>query len=180
MNQTCPADDLDFMCPQCGLVLLRPLQERESHDLERHSDCTPSLHSSDTGESVESLGEGRVYRKAPVSYFSHGRRIMLRVWRYTIGKEEACAEECTCDHHYIYGQYKGFHKLGIKSTCLYCESTIEAGILYGGYEAETDRFHWKEFTFHHCLGECGLPAPFPGRTSRQWRATIDEPIFKIP
>ena len=99
MKQTCPADDLDFLCPQCGLV---------------------------------------------------------------------------------YGQYKGFFKLGIKSTCLHCTSSIEAGVLYGGYDAERDRFYWKEFTFHHYLGECGLPGPFPGRTSRQWQATIDEPIFKIP
>ena len=78
MKQTCPADDLDFLCPQCGLVLLQPLREHDLH-LERHSDCTPSLHSSDSGESVESLGEGRVYRKAPISYFTHGSRIMLGV-----------------------------------------------------------------------------------------------------
>ena len=193
MHQAGPADHLDFLCPQCGLVLLRPLRERESHDLERHSDCTPSLHSSDTGESVESLGEGRVYRKAPVSSFTHGRRIMLGVSRHPNmlpdyasddeemrrEREQARTEECTCDLP-VYGRYKGFFKLGIKSTCLYCASTIEAGVLYGGYEAETDRFYWKEFTFHHYLGECGLPGSFPGRTSRQWQATIDEPTFKIP
>ena len=51
---------------------------------------------------------------------------------------------------------------------------------YGGYEAETKRFYLKEFTFHHYLGECGLPGPFPGRTSRQWQATIDEPILNMP
>ena len=79
MHKTCPADDLDFLCPQCGLVLLGPLRERDSLDLERHGDCTPSLHSSDTGTSVESLGEGRVYRTAPVSWFTHGKRIMLGV-----------------------------------------------------------------------------------------------------
>ena len=44
MHQACPADHLDFLCPQCGLVLLRPLRERESHDLERHSDCASSPH----------------------------------------------------------------------------------------------------------------------------------------
>ena len=74
----CAADYLDFLCPQCGLVLLQPLREHDSH-LERHSGCTQSTHSSDTGESVESLGEGRVYRKAPVGYFTHGSRIMLGV-----------------------------------------------------------------------------------------------------
>ena len=58
MRQTCPADDLDFLCPQCGSVLLAPLREHDSLDLERHSDYTPSLHSSDTSESVESLREG--------------------------------------------------------------------------------------------------------------------------
>ena len=79
MNQTCPAYDLDFLCPQCGLVLVRPLRERDSHDLERHGDSTPSLQSSDTGESVESLGEGRMYRTAPVRCFTHGKRIMLGV-----------------------------------------------------------------------------------------------------
>ena len=193
MHKTCPADDLDFLCPQCGLVLLGPLRERDSLDLERHGDCAPSLHSSDTGASVESLGEGRVYRTAPVSWFTHGKRIMLGVSRHPNmlpdyasddeevrrEKEQARTEECTCDLP-VYGQYKGFFKLGIKSTCLYCASTIETGVLYGGYEAETDRFYWKEFTFHHYLGECGLPGSFPGRTSRQWQATIDEPIFKIP
>ena len=56
MKQTCPEDKLDFLCPQCGLVLLQPSREHDSH-LERHSDCTESTHSSDTGESVESLGE---------------------------------------------------------------------------------------------------------------------------
>ena len=76
VRQTCTDDELICLCPQCGLVLLRPLRERDSHDLERHGDCTSSLHSSDTGESVESLGEGRVHRKAPVSYFTHGIRIM--------------------------------------------------------------------------------------------------------
>ena len=80
MKQTCPADDLDFLCPQCGLVLLQPLREHEH--LERRSDCTESSHSSDTGESVESLGEGRVYRKAPVSSFTHGWRIMLGASRH--------------------------------------------------------------------------------------------------
>ena len=54
-------------------------------------------------------------------------------------KEQARTEKCTCDLP-VYGQYKGFLKLGIKSTCLYCASTIETGVLYGGYEAETDRF----------------------------------------
>ena len=78
------------------------------------------------------------------------------------------------------GQYKGFFKLGIKSTCKHCTSSIEAGVLYGGYDAERDCVYWKEFTFHHCLGECGLTGPFPGRTSRQWQASIDEPIFKTP
>ena len=98
-----------------------------------------------------------------------------------IGRERADArtEECTCDLP-TYGRYKGFFKLGIKSTCMHCTSSIEAGVLYGGYDAERDRFYWKEFTFHHCLGECGLPGPFPGRTSRQWQASIDEPIFKTP
>ena len=91
-------------------------------------------------------------------------------------KEQARTEKCTCDLP-VYGHYKGFLELGIMSTCLYCASTIETGVLYGGYEAETDRFYWKEFTFHHYLGECGLPSSFPGRTSRQWQATIDEPIF---
>ena len=94
-------------------------------------------------------------------------------------REHARTEECTCDLP-GYGQYKGFFKLGIKSTCKHCTSSIEAGVLYGGYDAERDRFYWKEFTFHHCLGECGLPGPFPGRTSRQWQASIDEPIFKTP
>ena len=190
MHQACPADHLDFLCPQCGLVLLRPLRER---DLEMHSASDSSPHSSDTGESVESLGDGRVYRKAPVSSFTHGWRIMLGASRHPNmlpdyasddeemkrKREQARTEECTCDLP-VYGQYKGFFKLGIKATCLYCASTIEAGVLYGGYEAETDRFYWKEFTFHHYLGECGLPGSFPGRTSRQWQATIDEPIFKIP
>ena len=192
MKQTSPADYLDFLCPQCGLVLLQPLREHDSH-LERHSDCTQSIHSSDTGESVESLGEGRVYRKVPVSYFTHGSRIMLGVSHHPNmlpdyasdneemrrEREQARTEECTCDLP-VYGQYKGFFKLGIKSTCKHCTSSIEAGVLYGGYDAERDRFYWKEFTFHHCLGECGLPGPFPGRTSRQWQASIDEPIFKTP
>jgi hypothetical protein len=35
-------------------------------------------------------------------------------------------------------------------------------VLYGGYDAERDRLYWKEFTFHHYLGECGLPGPFLG------------------
>ena len=192
MKQTCAADYLDFLCPQCGLVLFQPLRERDSH-LERHSDCTQSIHSSDTGESVESLGEGRVYRKAPVGYFTHGSRIMLGVSHHPnmltdhasddeeMRRERAHArtEECTCDLP-THGLYKGFFKLGIKSTCKHCTSSIEAGVLYGGYDAERDRFYWKEFTFHHCLGECGLPGPFPGRTSRQWQASIDEPIFKTP
>ena len=192
MKQICAADYLDFLCPQCGLVLLQPLREHDSH-LERHSDCTQSTHSSDTGESVESLGEGRVYRKAPVGYFTHGSRIMLGVSHHPnmltdhasddeeMRRERAHArtEECTCDLP-TYGLYKGFFKLGIKSTCKHCTSSIEAGVLYGGYDAERDRFYWKEFTFHHCLGECGLPGPFPGRTSRQWQASIDEPIFKTP
>ena len=55
------------------------------------------------------------------------------------GVSELSAQKCTCDLP-VYGQYKGFLKLGIKSTCLYCASTIETGMLYGGYEAETDRF----------------------------------------
>jgi len=54
-------------------------------------------------------------------------------------KEQARTEKCTCDLP-VYGHYKGFLELGIKSTCLYCASTIETGVLYGGYEAETDRF----------------------------------------
>ena len=192
MKQTCPEDYLDFLCPHCGLVLLQPLREHDSH-LERHSDCTQSIHSSDTGESLESLREGRVYRKVPVSYFTHGSRIMLGVSHHPNmlpdyasdneemrrEREQARTEECTCDLP-VYGQYKGFFKLGIKSTCKHCTSSIEAGVLYGGYDAGTDRFYWKEFTFHHCLGECGLPGPFPGRTSRQWQASIDEPILKTP
>ena len=40
---------------------------------------------------------------------------------------------------WIHGQYKGFFKLGIKSTCLHCTSSIEAGVLYGGYDAERAR-----------------------------------------
>ena len=161
MKQTCAADYLDFLCPQCGLVLLQPLREHDSH-LERHSDCTQSTHRSDTGESVESLGEGRVYRKAPVGYFTHGSRIMLGVSHHPnmltdhasddeeMRRERAHArtEECTCDLP-TYGLYKGFFKLGIKSTCKHCTSSIEAGVLYGGYDAERDRFYWKEFTFHH-------------------------------
>ena len=190
MKQTCPADDLDFLCPQCGLVLLQPLRERHLH-LEKHSDCTQSIHSSDTDESAVSLGEGRVYRKVPVSYFTHGSRIMLGVCDHPNmlpdyasdneemrrEREQARTEECTCDLP-VYGQYKGFFRLGIKSTCKHCTSSIEAGVLYGGYDAERDRFYWKEFTFHHCLGECGLPGPFLGRTRRQWQAAIGEPIFK--
>jgi hypothetical protein len=134
-----------------------------------------------------------VYRKAPVSYFTHGSRIMLGVSHHPNmlpdhasdneemrrEREQARTEECTCDLP-DYGQYKGFFKLGIKSTCLHCTSSIEAGVLYGGYDAERDRFYWKEFTFHHDLGECGLPGPFPGRTSRQWQATIEESICKTP
>ena len=126
---------------------------------------------------------------APVSYFTHGSRIMLCASHYPSmlpehaseemrrEREQARTEECTCDLS-VYGQYKGFFKLGIKSTCLHCTSSIGAGVLYGGYDAKRDLFYCKEFTFHHYLGECGLP--FPGRTSRQWQATIDEPIFKTP
>ena len=152
MKQTCPQDYLDFLCPHCGLVLLQPLREHDSH-LERHSDCTQSIHSSDTGESVESLGEGRVYRKVPVSYFTHGSRIMLDVSHHPNmlpdyasdneemrrEREQARTEECSCDLP-VYGQYKGFFKLGIKSTCQHCTSSIDAGVLYGGYDAGTDRF----------------------------------------
>ena len=133
MCQAGPADELDFLCPQCGLVLLRPLREQESRDLGRNSDCASSLHSSDTGESVESLGEGRVSRNAPVSYFTHGRRIMQRVSHHPNmvpdcasdpeeirhEKELARTEECTCDIP-LYGEHKAFFKLGIKSTCLLC------------------------------------------------------------
>ena len=62
-----------------------------------------------------------------------------------------------------------------------CQCIRDATVpCYGGYDAERDRIYWKEFTFHHCLGECGLPGPFPGRTGRQWQATIDEPIYKTP
>ena len=142
----CAADYLDFLCPQCGLVLLPPLREHDSH-LDRHSDCTQSTHSSDTGESVESLGEGRVYRKAPVGYFTHGSRIMLGVSHHPNmltdhasddeemrrEREQARTEECTCDLP-VHGLYKGFFKLGIKSTCKHCTSSIEAGVLYGGYD----------------------------------------------
>ena len=71
------AGGLDFLCPQCGLVLKRPLRERDALDLERHSDCTQSTHSSDTGDSVQSLfGTGRVFFTDPVGYFTHGYRIM--------------------------------------------------------------------------------------------------------
>ena len=55
-------------------------------------------------------------------------------------REQAQTEECICGLP-VHGQYKGFFKLGIKSTCLYCASTIETGVLYGSYEAETDRFY---------------------------------------
>ena len=146
MKQTCPEDKLDFLCPQCGLVLLQPSREHDSH-LERHSDCSESSHSSDTGESVESLGEGRVYRNVPLSYFTHGWRIMRAVSRHpnllledpllqsTGEREQARTAECTCDLP-TYGQYKGLFKLGIKSTCMHCTSSIEAGVLYGGYDAE--------------------------------------------
>ena len=103
----------------------------------------------------------------------------VRCYRARVKREQARTAECICDLP-TYGQYKGFFKLGIKSTCMHCTSSIEAGVLYGGYDAERDRFYWKEFTFHHCLGECGLPGPFPGRTSRQWQASIDEAIFKTP
>ena len=80
LQSTGPADDLDLLCPQCGLVLLKLLRERDLHDLEKGSDWSSSVHTSATGESVESLGEGRVDRKAPVSWFTHGRRIMLGVY----------------------------------------------------------------------------------------------------
>ena len=45
-------------------------------------------------------------------------------------------------------------------------------MLYGGYQEEADRFYWKELTFHHYAGECGLPGAFPGRTSRQRMALM--------
>ena len=94
-------------------------------------------------------------------------------------RAQARTEECVCDLP-VYGQYRFFFfKLGMKSTCLQCASTIEVGVLYGGYEENTDSFAWKVLTFHHHLGECGLPGPFPGRTSRLLMAAIEEPIFKI-
>ena len=39
MKQTCPEDDLDFLCPQCGLVLLQPY--RRAHRACRSSRSTP-------------------------------------------------------------------------------------------------------------------------------------------
>jgi hypothetical protein len=94
-------------------------------------------------------------------------------------REQARTAECDCPLP-VYGMLTGFFKIGVRSTCKHCASTIETGVLYGGYEEETDRFYWKELTFHHYSDECGLPGPFPGRTSRQWMAAIDEPIFKTP
>ena len=57
-------------------------------------------------ESVESLGEGRVHRKAPVSYYTHGRRIMLGVSHHpnmlpdydrddSVCETSAATEHCT-------------------------------------------------------------------------------------
>ena len=75
---------------------------------------------------------------------------------------------------------RGFYRIGIKSTCFYCPSTIEAGELYGGNDCELDRFYWKQITFYHSGDTCGLPGPFPGRTSRQWLAAMDEPTYQVP
>jgi hypothetical protein len=192
MQQTFLADDKsDFICTQCGLVSLWPLRSHEPHTLEGSGRSTPSCHSSDTGESVEDPSDGRVYRRTPLGHFTHGHRIMPldhpnlmpildddpADLRREI--EQARIAECGCLLP-VYGMRSGFFKIGVRSTCKHCASTIEAGVLYGGYEEETDRFYWKELTFHHYSGECGLPGPFPGRTSRQWMAAIDEPIFKTP
>ena len=182
MQSTFKPDEPTFICPHCGLVLLDLVRARSPYDLD-----DPSHHSSATIESDGS--NSRVFRKAPIAYFTHGFRIMpfghanLRpeydsddsLDRHE--SEQARTKECTCADQ---PRTAGFFGIGIQSTCSYCPSTIEAGVLYGGYECETDRFYWKELTFHHYGDECGLPGPFPGRTSRQWLTAIDESIHKTP
>ena len=191
MQHTSPADEPEFICPQCGLELLEPVRHHKPHDLDRCGHSTQSLHSSDTGESDVDPSDGRVRRKAPIGYFTHGHRIVPLTHSNLITdhdsddsemrheREQARTEECSCILP-VYGDWSGFFKIGMRSSCSHCSSTIEAGVLYGGYEQETDRFYWKELSFHHYAGECGLPGHFPGRTSRQWLAAIDDPIFKTP
>ena len=158
MQQTSPADKWDFICAQCGLVSLWPLRNHEPHSLERSGRSTPSSHSSDTGESDEDPSDGRVYRRTPLGHFTHGHRIMPRAHPnlkpifdddpayLRREREQARTAECGCLLP-MYGMWSGFFKIGVRSTCKHCSSTIEAGVLYGGYEEKTDRFYWRSLLF---------------------------------
>ena len=55
-------------------------------------------------------------------------------------REQARTAECGCLLP-VYGFDCGFYKIGIRSACKHCTSTIGAGVLYDGYEEETDCFY---------------------------------------
>ena len=173
--------DAGFLCSQCGLAF-------SWRDMSRSGIDEDSLHSSRTNltEEADCNADGFIHRFEPNPCFTHGHKLFEYDWRSDSDSDEphlfrevAPLVKCTCLHKRSV-RFSGFRTCGIKSTCSHCSSTIETGVLYGGYDPDRQRFYFKELTFHHHLGECDLPGPFPGRFSRQWMAAIDGPILSIP
>ena len=70
MKSTADSDEPEFICPQCGLVLLNLAVEPEWRE-------HPYLeHSSATKESCSSLGGNWHSHTAPIGYFTHGYNLL--------------------------------------------------------------------------------------------------------